>query len=1196
MFKLFMALIFALTPLILFPKLSIGAEETFAYQSYRDIPGVTKEEIEAIERIIKQKPRFILGAEPSVELFRQIDGSLGGYNVLLCNWLSSLFGAKFTPVIYDWDLLTAGLDRQDIDFTGDLTPTPERVARYFMTSPMLERPIKYMRLPDSLSLAEIAKSRPPRYGFLAKTSTFDQVSASLEKSYAVIMVDNHKEAYQKLLNGDIDAFVDEAPYEAAFDSFGDIVTEDMLPMVFGPVSLATANPEFEPIIKVVQKALDNGGVEYLTILLKRGQAEYRSHKFFSWLTPEERQYVFEHSASGQNKPIPVGLEYDNYPIAFYNDREKAWQGCAWDVLEEIRAISGLNFANAFPEPVIFPEMVRKLESGEIAVISELIKTTEREGRFIWPDKPFTTDNYALVSLIDFPNIELSDVRRYTIGLSEGTAYTELFWTLFPRHTRTKEYIDVLLPLYALERGEVDLVMSTQNQLLSMTNFLEKPYFKINVFLNRTYESYFGINKSETILRSIISKGMKLINVNNIAEQWKRRVFDYNSAVARERTPFLVAGIFLFLCVIVLLLIMYFKGKSTEKYLESLVETRTRELKRQTEVANLAAKAKTEFLARTSHEIRTPMNAILGLSELAQREYGQPKALEYIIGIKNAGKILLSIINDILDFSKIESGGLLIHPESYQTASLLNDALAVIRVRMTETALNLFLTISPNIPANLIGDSVRIKQILLNLLSNAVKYTNQGFIKFTAKGEPIDPKAIRLTFVVEDSGVGVKPEDLAKLFVEFTRVDDSNSSRIEGTGLGLVIARSLCRAMGGDITVESQYGRGSTFTATLIQNVDDWAPMGDLSTITETRAETQIVTFTAPEAELLIVDDFPSNLLVAEGLLVPYGARVLTCLNGREAVELVQRRPFDLVLMDHMMPEMDGVAATLAIRAMSEERCQTMPIIALTANAVSGMKELFLENGFNDFISKPIDTVKLDEVLKRWIPASKRRKIARPEPQEPAPKAPKAPNGSEELPRIPGVKAAAGLARLGGNRRLYLKLLGMFRQDLTTGFIYLENPPTETTLADFTTKVHAFKSGLANIGAEELSKSAALLESAGRKADWPTINERLPGFREEIALLSARIGAFLGRTEEAKAKTPKAQMEPEIGRALERLKETLKAQDLTAIEVALTQLQALPLNVKTREVVSTIEERILTADYQIALNDVISLQNKGNYYE
>ncbi|MDR1871556.1 MAG: response regulator [Deltaproteobacteria bacterium] len=662
-------------------------------------------------------------------------------------------------------------------------------------------------------------------------------------------------------------------------------------------------------------------------------------------------------------------------------------------------------------------------------------------------------------------------------------------------------------------------------------------------------------------------------------------------------PFLTGVFFSILALITLIVIAFNVFVS---HMSNTLENQNRRLILLHQQAMAASKAKSDFLARTSHEIRTPMNAIIGLSEIALREHGTDKILEYINGIKVAGVNLLAIINDILDFSKIESGNLPLHVSPYETASFLNDLLSIIRVRLTETPLELILDISPQIPCALIGDSGRVRQILLNLLSNAVKYTHKGFIKFRATGEPLTNEAIRLTFAVEDSGVGIRQEDLPKLFGEFIRIDEKRNINIEGAGLGLVIARNLCRSMEGDITVQSQYGQGSLFTATLTQGVSDWTPLGDLPAISEMNEDIQTVTFTAPEANILIVDDFPSNLLVAEGLLSPYLARVHTRLNGREAVELVKSRPFDLVLMDHMMPEMDGVEATLAIRALSEERCRTMPIIALTANAVSGMRELFLTNGFNDFISKPIETSKLDAVLKTWIPAGLRRDLGEPGQAEPQALIPPETDPPETIPpetvtndapppQIPGLNAAAGLARLGGNLRLYRKLLQAFQKDLETGLGPLENAPLEATLSDFTTKVHAFKSGLANIGADELAKTAALLENAGRKIDFPTINDLLPRFREELALLSTRIGEVMGEVSFKRDQ----KVEPDIGRAVERLRATLEARNLEELDSAMANLSSLPLNAKRRDLVAEVADAILLADFKKALATLMAFPKNDN---
>jgi signal transduction histidine kinase/CheY-like chemotaxis protein len=596
------------------------------------------------------------------------------------------------------------------------------------------------------------------------------------------------------------------------------------------------------------------------------------------------------------------------------------------------------------------------------------------------------------------------------------------------------------------------------------------------------------------------------------------------------------------------------------------------------------RSKTLFLARMSHELRTPMNAIIGMSELAEREYGRPVCLEHIRDIKQAGANLLSIINDILDFSKIESGNIQITPSVYDAASLFNDVTNITRVRLAESPVRFTASIDPDIPSRMTGDAGRIRQVLLNLLSNAVKYTKNGFIKFMASCER-DGETIILRFTVEDSGVGIKREDMGRLFGDFARVDMERNTGIEGAGLGLSIARSLCRAMGGDISAESEYGKGSVFTAVIRQSFVDCEPIGNIEGTVSAIAVNLDARFTAPGFRVLVVDDIDVNLRIAKGLLAPFEMNVETCSSGEAALSMVRGNSYDLIFMDHMMPGMDGIETARSIRSLEGERFNSLPIVALTANAVSGMKEMFLENGFNDFLSKPIEIHRLYELMERWIPKDKRLKFER--------RAHESNSQPKTSLKIEGLDASRGLAATGGTMGGYINVLELYCRDAKERLELLRSAPNEENLNLFTTQVHALKSASASIGAAEISRMAEELEKAGRNGGIDFIREKLAAFSENLSALVGRIRSALEKYARAARNAANTEeSSPAYREALSRLRDALLAEDIGMADALLKALEAMPADSKTKGTLSAAAGMVLTSEFEAAAGMIGDLIKGG----
>ena len=942
------------------------------FTSYREIPGITAEEIDAVEKIKEKRDSFVYAVNYSTEAFLDENNNIGGYTALFCDWLSGLFGIPFKPEIIGWDDLIAGLASFTIDFTGELTATDERRKTYFMTDAIAERSIKIMRIAGSEPLSILEKTRPLVYAFLEGTINHGLVSQYLQGGFKTIFVSGHETAYSALKNGTADAFFEDGPSEAAFDIYGDVIAEDFFPLIYSPVSLSTQNPQLEPIVSILQKALDSVDVyHHLTRLYNQGYREYLRQRLAMQLTPEEKEYIRLHST--QENAVKVAVEYDNYPVSFFNSHDQEWQGIVLDILGEIEKYTGISFKVENSANTEWSELLYMLENGQVSMITELLQVPERMGRFLWTDEPYQHDFYALLSAIEYENININEVLYSSVGLIENSAYADVFREWFPRHTNTKEYPSNIDAYEALARGEVDLVMATRNQLLSILNYLELPGYKANIIFNHPSDSHFGFNANEELLCSIISKAQKNINTDEICNRWERMVFDYRRKMAQEQRPWLIGSSVLLLCVLFLVVTMFRQKQHEGRRLKKLVSERTRELEIASKAALAASRTKSEFLANMSHEIRTPINAVTGMTMIARASNDLNRIYDCLDKIGLASRQLLGLINDILDMSKIESRKFELNHEPFDLHAMADNVKNIISIKTQEKKQNFTVNMADDLPEVVIGDDMRLSQILLNLLSNAVKFTHEGGgINLTIKHiSSVDGKE-EIEASVKDTGIGITEEQQKQLFNAFVQADSGTAKRFGGTGLGLAISKSLAEMMGGSITVESIPDKGSCFTVRVLLET------GSRDMLKVTQADKTASDFHFDGHTLLLAEDVPINREIVIALLEDTSVTIDCAENGKAAVDMYCANPnrYDMIFMDVQMPVMDGYSATVAIRAFEKEmkgkgsmpanRPDGVPIIAMTANAFAEDVENCLKAGMNGHIAKPIEVEALLNVADKYL--------------------------------------------------------------------------------------------------------------------------------------------------------------------------------------------------------------------------------------
>ena len=569
----------------------------------------------------------------------------------------------------------------------------------------------------------------------------------------------------------------------------------------------------------------------------------------------------------------------------------------------------------------------------------------------------------------------------------------------------------------------------------------------------------------------------------------------------------VFGLLIFMFSIAMIYVVVSEKKAREN----------KELLREKENAESASKAKSIFLANMSHEIRTPINGILGMDSMLLKECKDESLRDYALNIQSAGQTLLSLVNDILDISKIESGKMEILPVTYSVFNVLNDCYNMVAIRAKDKNLELVMDISPEIPAALFGDEVRIRQIINNLLSNAVKYTNEGTVTLSVWTEKVevDPmqgnkgNQVELFIHVKDTGIGIREKDVGKLFRDFVRLDEKRNRNIEGTGLGLNLTKQLVDMMGGFISVDSVYGEGSTFKVHLMQQVSDEKPLGDFYKLYKQQVNVMDAAhekFIAPDARVLLADDMQMNLKVFAGLLKDTKIQIDTAINGAEALKLIEKNHYDVVFLDHMMPVMDGIEAFRQMRQLAKSPNTNTPVVMLTANAVVDAKNQYMDEGFSDYIAKPIREEVLLSCLKKFLPKELVKSVAKNSAVESA-------NAENEKPAVQSstklsdfLDEATGLAYCMNDQNFYKEMLGE----------YVSADKTEELMEAFSKEdfeyyritVHAVKSTSLTIGAIKVSEDAKALEMACKGGNLDFVKQSHEAFVQEYKALIQALRAEL----------------------------------------------------------------------------------------
>ena len=608
----------------------------------------------------------------------------------------------------------------------------------------------------------------------------------------------------------------------------------------------------------------------------------------------------------------------------------------------------------------------------------------------------------------------------------------------------------------------------------------------------------------------------------------------------------------------------------------LVEQLEREKKR----ADNANQAKTNFLANMSHEIRTPITAVLGMNELIIRETKEASIKQYARDIEGAAKSLLSIINDILDITKIEAGKLSIISSEYAFSSVINDVVTMISFKAKMKELEFRVIIDEEIPNRLLGDDIRIRQILVNLLNNAVKYTHEGRVTLEIWQCPCEQEeTIKLHFSVRDTGIGIKAEDLKKLCTPFERIEEKRNRNIEGTGLGMSITKQLLNLLGSALQVNSIYGEGSEFSFELEQKIVDTVPIGKMNQIDVSDEEYEHQTFfEAPDAKILLVDDNEMNRRVFTGLLKATKIQIDEAENGKECLEKVSKKAYDIIFLDHMMPEMDGVEAFRIMKKMEDFPSKNAPVVILTANAIVGAKEKYLEEGFQAFLEKPIDFKKLEDMIKELLDESLLHPVVRSVSQ--------ISNPETELPMVEGLDWKYARTHFQDEQSMmdtvsfFLSGLGYEAKELEALFDEIQ---TEDGRKKYRTKIHSMKNSAATIGIIPLAGMAKVLEDAARNNEIPVLEAMTPIFLKRWNAYKELL-SVLEMDSHKETKKMAEEFQEEITEILKKIKMAAEEMDIDELDALWSQLEQYQFSESQQLQIDDIHRAIMNFDVDYLQED------------